>query len=146
MENQRAIAVLRELLRHEQCNVAVRLLESIVFISSLSTQLQRAVRDIADASVNHCESLTLLIRKLGGEPGPRGASLQSADLHFMELSIALPRFVSFHEDLVGYYNTAANQLGDAPEAASLVSRIADEHQQELTIVRELQRNGQSQAV
>lgn len=146
MENQRAIAVLCELLRHEQCNVATRLLESIVFITNLSTQLQRAVRHIAATSTEYCESLTLLIRKLGGEPGPRGGSVQSADLHFMELSIALPRFVSSHESLLGYYRAAAGRLGEAPEAATLVSRIADGHEKELVIVCELQRSEQSQAV
>jgi hypothetical protein len=138
MENQRAVAVLRELLRLEQCNVAVRLVESTVFISRASTQLQRAITAFASASVKYCESLTELIRELGGEPGPRGGNLSSADFHFMELSIALPRLLSGHESLVRYYRSGAAKLSDLPDISAVVSHIADEHQQELATIRELQ--------
>ncbi len=138
MEDQQAIAILRELLRREQCNVAIRFQESTVFISSLSTELQQAVAAFAAASVNYCESLTEVIRELGGEPGPRSGNLSSADFHFMELSIALPRFVQGHEALVGYYRSGAAKMGELPELSAFVSRIADEHQQELATIHELQ--------
>jgi hypothetical protein len=64
----------------------------------------------------------------------------------MELSIALPRLVRAHETLLRYFRAAIGKLSDAPDAAALVSSIADGHQRELVALGELQARRQSEAV
>lgn|GEM_PF-6199502 len=145
-ENEYAIAVVRELLSYEQRNGAVRLQEASVFVSSLSTRMQRAISTIASASAGFCESLTTLIRNLGGEPAPPCGRMLRDDPNYLELSVAWPRLIEQHEKLLGYYHASIEKLSEIPEASSLVSRIADEHQRELAVLRSLQPNNPTQPV
>lgn len=126
------LAVLNELLVAEQCSPAGRLRESTVFVSDLGSEEERAVRAMVEASAGHCGVLTTLIRRLGGEPGPRGIDVMTGDLHFQELGGAVPRVISEQGHLIALYQRALGRLGDEPEAAAIVGQIVEQHRADLS--------------
>ena len=126
------LAVLNELLVAEQCHPARRLCESTVFVSDLGSEEEGAVRALVEASTGHCGELTSLIRRLGGEPGPRGIDVMTGDLHFQELGGAVPRVISEQGHLIALYQRASERLGDEPEAAAIVGRIVERHRTDLS--------------
>ena len=132
MASTMTIRVLNELLVAEQCNPAGRLCESTVFVSELSSEAESVVRSMVDATAGHCAVLTTLIRRLGGEPGPRGNDVMTGDLHFQELGEAVPRVISEQGRLIDLYQRALERLGDEPEAAAVVSQIVEQHRADLS--------------
>ncbi len=132
MASTMTIAVLNELLVAEQCNPAGRLLESTVFVSDVSSEAEGVVRGMIEATTEHRRALTALIRRLGGEPGPRGNDVMSGDLHFQELGGAVQRVTSGQRRLIALYQRALERLGDEPEAAAVVSQIVEQHRTDLS--------------
>ena len=131
MNSQTAVAILNELLACEQGALAPRLFESTVFVSKLSIKDWRIAKDIAAATRENCATLADLTLRFGGTPGHRIQHVSTADLHFQELRHALPRLIADHESLMRKYRKAVEHLGSRPEAAGAVSRILQQHQQEL---------------
>lgn len=137
MPNESIAAILNGLLAAEHRNIAPRLCESTVFVSQLSVDANEIVQGMARASRDHCEALTAVILELGGEPVPRGLDVATADLHFLDLSHVLPRFIAAHLSLVAVYRLASSRVGDEPRAASVVSRITGRHRSDLRMLQAL---------
>lgn len=119
--------ILNELLVEEQCSLAIRLVESNVFVTRVATDELDTVKRMAGACKKHSEWLTDLILALGGLPGPRGTRTTSADLHFQDIRHVLPRLVDDCESLVSLYTRASRHVADEPLAAELVARIRARH-------------------
>lgn len=132
MASTMTLAVLNELLVAEQCNPAGRLWESTVFVSDVNSEAEGVVRAMVEATVEHRRSLTALIRRLGGEPGPRGNDVMSGDLHFQELGEAVPRVISEQRRLIALYQRALERLGDEAEAVAVVRQIVEQHRADLS--------------
>lgn len=136
MTDPQVIDVLNELLAREQRSWPARLFESTVFVSQLSVQDLRLVESMNRMATEHARWLAELILALGGTPGPRIDDVTTADLHFQELHHLLPRLVHEHELLVRRYTVAAERVTSEPQAAQLVTRILERHQQSLEQLQE----------
>ncbi len=128
MEKTRVVAILNETLGMEQRCLASRLLESTVFVSALSVEVEAIVRRLAGAAREHGKWLTDEITRLGGAPGPRVGDLTSGDLHFQELRRLLPRLVKDQEQIISGYALARDRIVSEPQAAQRVSRILGNHE------------------
>lgn len=140
MEEQSAIAILKELLTLEQKAPALRLFESTVFVSQLSVANWHITKRIADTNKKNCALLVELIQELGGTPGPRIQDVTTADLHYQELCRVLPRLIAEQESLTAKYQTADRHVASHAKAASLIHKILKQHQDALTELRSLDGN------
>jgi hypothetical protein len=138
MPQSPALDILNELLALERTNFGRRLLESTVFVSSLSVDDQLLVERIARAGDENAAKLTELVLRMGGVPGPRVTDPSVADLHYQELAHVLPRLISDREVLVRKCSLAAQKLVGEPTALAAVQRILARHREELAA---LQRRG-----
>lgn len=131
MSAETIIAVLNELLAAEQQAIAPRLFESTLFVSSASVTLAQLADRMRGQSVECQRALADCVSRLGGEPGLRCGSLESADLHFQELHRVLPRLMADHERLIAKYRSAIGRVADDEPSAAVVSRFLSAHEQEL---------------
>lgn len=136
MDNRATVGILNELLALEQRSLAVRLLESTVFVSRLAVEDLKIVQQMAIAGRQHAAWLADVLQTHGSVPGPRIADAQSADLHFQELHQLLPRLVTDRRALIRKYELAANHLGANPDATGVVARILDQHRRELASLQQ----------
>ncbi len=123
------IDVLNELLAAERSAPALRLIESIVFVSRGAADDVVVVRRMAEQSQQHAGWLTEVILQLGGSPGLRVADMTSAGLHFQELRSAMPYLLVQSEELVRKYNAASARVSSEPQAADLVGKILARHEE-----------------
>ncbi|MEK6797693.1 MAG: hypothetical protein AABZ12_01870 [Planctomycetota bacterium] len=131
------VDILNRVLSAEQGGLAERLLESTMFVSDASLQGAELVRRMAGESRRHCAALAGMVTLLGGAPASRRLDALSSDLHFQELGFVLPRVAAAEAALVFEYRSSASVLGDVPEAAKLVSGMADAHEKNLLQLRKL---------
>lgn len=137
MDKAQIVAILNELLTLEQRSLAPRLLESTVSVSGPSVPALVLVQRMTAATRDHGAALAKLILDLGGTPSPRRYLIATADLHFQDLQHVLPRLVIDFEAIVRSYTLAAQRLSDEPRALALVTRILQQHQQDLQSLSEL---------
>jgi hypothetical protein len=137
MHGAQVVAILNELLSIEQRSLAPRLLEATVSVSSLSIPALVLVQRMTAATRTHSAALAKLILDLGGTPAPRRYLIATADLHFQDLQHVVPRLVADQEAIVCSYTLAAQRLSDEPRALALVTRILQQHQQDLRTLSEL---------
>ncbi len=138
MINKRAIDILRELLAAEDGSFASRLIESTLFVGADEADEDVLVRRIAREVSEHRSWLVDLLSAYGGMPGPRRGELRSADLHFLDVSRALPRLVANLEEVVRKYDAAAALLpATAPGAVATVARIGQRHRANLEALQKL---------
>ncbi len=137
MQTSSIVAVLNELLALEQRNLAVRLMESGLFVSHLSVESLRAIQRMAKACGQHGSQLAAAIERLGGVLGPRTSDADSGDLHFQELHRLLPRLASDRESLVRKYSLASERVGADPVAGAAITGILDCHRKELALLGQL---------
>jgi hypothetical protein len=140
MDRRAIVDILNELLAFEQRSLAVRLLESTVFVSQLCLDDLKIVRQMAQAGERHAARLVEAILARGGAAGPRMADAQSADLHFQELRRLRPRLIAEHQTLIRKYELATARVGAEAEMADLVSRILERHREELASLHQLGRH------
>jgi hypothetical protein len=132
--DRKTIDVVQELLAAEQASIVLRLAESTVFISPLSTRQASAIRRIAADITEHSASLVDLLTSAGRSPGPRIAYLNTADLHFQEISAALPRVAADLTHLTHLCERAAQRTTD-PAVAAVIARMTDRHRKHLETLR-----------
>lgn len=137
MDRSSVVDILNELLAIEQQNIARRMLESTVFITSPAIKDWAVVQRTARASRDHEASLVEAILAFGGAPGLRVGSANTADLHYQELHHSLPRLVAWFEDAINTYTHGAKRVETEPEAGRVVSEILECHRQELMSIRQL---------
>lgn len=125
------IAILNELLAMEQQCIAVRLVESTMFVSSLSVRDNQLLRELSDKSTDHSRRLVDAILALGGSPGPRTVDASSADLHFQELHCVLPRLMADQQLLINCYRAAAASISDEVQAIDVIQAILQDHERGL---------------
>lgn len=137
MDQDRVIVVLNELLGAELHGLPRRLLESTVFVSSLSIREYGLVQQMAKASEEHASWLADAILARGGVPGPRRVDPRTADLHFVELHHACPQLVIECESLIREYDRALGRIGTDRDSSKLIARILDRHREELSALKEV---------
>ena len=134
--DRKTIDIVQELLAAEQASVVLRLAESTVFVSPLSAPQALAVRRIASEINEHSAWLVDLLTHAGQSPGPRIGDLSSADLHFQEVSYALPRVTADVEHLTRLCERAAQRSTD-PTLAPVVARMTQRHRKHLETLQAL---------
>lgn len=127
MDQEEVLRMLNELLNREQCSLALRLMESGVFVSSADVEAYSLVQRLARGATENAEALTNLILRLGGIPGPRYRDAHFADVHYLEARHLLPPLVKERRELVRLYEAGASRLGGEPAAAAVVTRILGGH-------------------
>lgn len=137
MDRAQVVAILNELLTLEQRSIAPRLLEATVSVSSLSVPVLVLIQRMTAATRDHGAALAKLILDTGGTPDPRRYLIATADLHFQDLLHVVPRLFADQETVVRRYTIAAQRLSDEPRALALVTRILQQHQQDLRALSEL---------
>ena len=123
------IDVLNELLAAERSAPALRLIESIVFVSRAASEDIFVVRRMAEQSQQHAGWLTEVILQLGGSPGLRVTDMTSAGLHFQELRSAMPYLLVQSEELVRKYNAASARVSSESQAVEVVGKILARHEE-----------------
>lgn len=131
------IATLNQLLGAEQCNLAPRLVQSEVFVSSMSVPASEVVRRMADTMRRNCEELVDLIIDLGGEPRPQPCDVSTANLHYQELAYVIPQLVQAHENLIRQYTAARPKVAGNRAASDLITSILSHHDRDLSRLKEL---------
>lgn len=137
MQTSSVVAILNELLALEQRNLAIRLMESTLFVSHVSVESLRAIQRMAKACVQHGSRLAAAIERLGGALGPRIGDADSGDLHFQELHRLLPRLASDRASLVRKYALASERVGGDAVAGEAIAGILDCHRKELVLLGQL---------
>jgi hypothetical protein len=130
-----ATDILNELLAAEQCSLALRLVESTVFVSRTSVADRFLLQRLAQSARQHCERLSGLILDLGGVPWPRKPDLATADLHYQELHHLVPRLEADLESLIGKYAAASRELGNDRRIGPTLAAILSAHRDNLQSLR-----------
>ncbi len=137
MASPEILDVLNDLLNSERSSLALRLIESDVFVSQSSARAAEIMRRMARSALRHCQQLASLIYDLGGEIGPHPANARTAHLHFQELGYVLPGLVADHENCISRYKSALPKLAASSRAVSLANRILAQHQVDLQDLQSL---------
>jgi len=130
MEAVDTAQILKELSGAERRSLAVRLLESTVFVSPLGVGDLHLVKRLAAHSKERCAEMAALIIELGEAPALYTRDPMSADLHYMELGHAMPRLLAHEEALLGLYCRAARRLEPDSPAGAFVIRACKELRQD----------------
>ncbi len=112
-------------------------MESTMFVSRLAVKELTAVRNMVRASDQNAARLAAAILDRGGAPAPRIDDVRSGDLHFQDIRCLLPRLVEEREALVRKYTLAAGRVGDDTDVQALLSKIAEQHRDELSTLGQL---------
>ena len=123
MEITRVQAVLGELLEAEERSLLPRLLESTVFADSQAAGELGIVRHMVAEHQEDARRLFETLVALDGRPGPSVSEIGSADFHYLDLEVLLPRVLADQEQLAARYGAAAEALDDCPPAADVVGEI-----------------------
>ncbi len=130
MKSADSVEILSELLGAEQRSLAVRLLESTVFVPRLGVHDLHLVKRLADQSKERCAELAELIIELGEVPAPCTHDPTSADLHYVELGYAMPRLLADQVALSRMYSQAAELLEEDSPARAFVVRACNQLRQD----------------
>ena len=131
MIDQRIIDVLNELLGAEQSYLLPRLAESGIFVTQPSTNDHVVIERMMGANAQRREALVSLIIESGGAPAPRETDLESADLHFQQLDLLLPRLLESTRAVAAKYDRAAGRVAAQMSAASLIAQHNAEHKTDI---------------
>ena len=137
MEITRVQAVLGELLEAEERSLLPRLLESTVFADSQAAGELGIVRHMVAEHQEDARRLFETLVALDGRPGPSVSEIGSADFHYLDLEVLLPRVLADQEQLAARYGAAAEALDDCPPAADVVGEIAGRHRTRAEYLRKL---------
>ncbi len=138
MSQAEVLDVLNELLTVEQRRLAIRLVESTLFVSEDAIAESRLLVRMVDQSGQHCGRLVDVMLQLGGVPGPRTGDLDTAHLHYQQLDHLWPHLVADHEKLVATYRRAAERVVCEPQAAEVVGGILAKYQADFDSLRDAQ--------
>ncbi len=130
MKSADSVEILGELLGAEHRSLAVRLLESTVFVPPLGVGDLHLVKRLADQSQERCAELVELIIEFGEMPALYTHDPMSADLHFLELGHAMPRLLADQVALSRMYSQAAELLEADSPARAFVVRACNELRQD----------------
>lgn len=135
--DQRTVEIINELLAAEQASTVRRVVESTAFVSPLSARQASAVRNIAGEMADHGAWLVDLLSRAGRSPGPRFGNVRSADLHFLDISHALPRIIADFQRLANMCDRGARLVQDS-DASSVIAKMAERHRTHAETLRKLQ--------
>ncbi len=131
MIDQLIIDVLNELLGAEQAYLLPRLAESGIFVAGPSTKDHTVIERMMLENARRREALASLIIESGGAPAPREADLESADLHFQQLDLILPRLLDRTRAVAAKYERAAGRVSSHLSASSLIAQHHAEHKTDI---------------
>jgi len=124
MDTTRLGNILSELLEAQQQSLLPRLMESTVFVTAQTADEMAAVRRLVDEHDQDVRRLADALLAAGGQPLPAVGQIVSADFHYVDLHILLPRVLADQERLAARYAAAAPALSGAGPAAEVVRDIA----------------------
>lgn len=131
MIDQHIIDVLNELLGAEQSYLLPRLAESGIFVTQPSTKDHVVIERMTRGNARRREALASLIIESGGAPAPREADLESADLHFQQFDLILPRLLESTRAVAAKYVRAAGRVSAHMSAASLIAQHSAQHKDDI---------------
>lgn len=134
---RKTIDIVQELLAAEQASIALRLAESTLFVAPPSAPDSAALGRIADEINEHSAWLADLLTAADRSPGPRISDLSTADLHFQEISFALPRLTADLTRLAQLCERAATGVATDQTVAPVVARMTDRHRKHLETLQAL---------
>ncbi|MCH9058745.1 MAG: hypothetical protein IIB55_08975, partial [Planctomycetes bacterium] len=125
--DRKTIDIVQELLAAEQASIALRLAESTLFVAPPSAAEASALGRIAGEINEHSAWLVDVLARAGRSPGPRISDLSTADLHFQEISFALPRLTADLTRLAHLCERAATEVATDQTVAPVVARMTERH-------------------
>lgn len=137
MSTPAIIATLNQMLDIEQQSLALRVHESNPYVSLSEVAVNNAVRSMALHARSHREALSEMILDLGGQPVPRRANIETANLHYLDLFAVVPLLLESHEKVVAQYKQLTPRLAGHKPAADLAARILARHESDLETLRGL---------
>ena len=135
--DRKTIDIVQELLAAEQASIALRLAESTLFVAPPSAAEASALGRIAGEINEHSAWLVDVLARAGRSPGPRISNLSTADLHFQEISFALPRLTADLTRLAQLCERAATGVATDQAVAPVVARMTDRHRKHLATLETL---------
>ncbi|MHC4610328.1 MAG: hypothetical protein ACYS7M_08275, partial [Planctomycetota bacterium] len=110
MEITRVHSILDELIAAQGRSLLPRLLESTVSVGSQAAGELEIVRRLVAEEDTDTQRLVDTLMDLDGMPGPPVGEITSADFHYVDLDVLLPRVLADQEQLAARYQTAAGAL------------------------------------
>lgn len=135
--DRKTIDIVQELLAAEQASIALRLAESTLFVAPPSAAEASALGRIAGEMNEHSAWLADLLTAAGQSPGPRVSDLSTADLHFQEISFALPRLTADLTRLAHLCERAATEVATDQTVAPVVARMTERHRKHVETLEAL---------
>ena len=136
MDADPVIDTLNALRREEATSLLPRLAEATVFVPLGSAAGHVDLQRMIDDERQHLAWLDETVLDLDGNLAPLVRDIRSADLHYQEWQVLLPRLRDDQQRLACAFEAAAPRVARSPQAADAVSRIAARHH---THARQLER-------
>lgn len=127
MDADPVIDTLNVLRRVEATSLLPRLAEATVFVPPGSAAGHVDLQRMIDDEHQHLAWLDETVLDLDGNLAPLVRDIRSADLHYQEWKVLLPRLRDDQRRLAGAFEAAAPRVARSPQAADAVSRIAARH-------------------
>ena len=135
--DRKTIDIVQELLAAEQASIALRLAESTLFVAPPSAAEASALGRIAGEINEHSAWLVDVLARAGRSPGPRIRNLSTADLHFQEISFALPRLTADLTRLAHLCERAATEVASDQAVTAVVARMTERHRKHVETLEAL---------
>ena len=130
---------LASLLEAEQASIVRYVKPSSPYLTRATAKLRADILEWVAASERRETELAGTIARLGGWPGPRGLQPEEQYMAYLSLRFLMPKLVDAKQLLLDRYENALTQLGKEPgtppEVTQLLTRLRDEHAEQLAAVR-----------
>ncbi|MHC4093466.1 MAG: hypothetical protein ACYSVY_24870 [Planctomycetota bacterium] len=137
MEITRVHGILDELIAAQGRSLLPRLLESTVSVGSQAAGELEIVRRLVAEEGTDTQRLVDTLMDLDGMPGPSVGEITSADFHYVDLDVLLPRVVADQQQLAARYQAAAEALSGCAPAEETVRGIGARQRARLEYLRKL---------
>ncbi len=127
MDRARVYTTLNDLLAAEQAAVLPRLTECTAYIAPDEVDGLEGVGRMAAEQQANVARLAQVLIDLGGQPEPHTRNRHTADFHYVDLDVLLPRVIADERALAARYQGAQAAASDYPSAAAVVADLAAWH-------------------
>lgn len=130
--------VLNKLYAAEKRSLLPRLAEMGVFVQWAKAHELEQVRRMTAEHARHCEWLDDAAQSAGGSLDPACADVATANLHYCDLRLLLPRVIRNVHALIEHYGQVMKERAAlVSQAAEVVARIYNRHQVHLDQLEQL---------
>ena len=132
-----AVAILNRLLHAEHCGVVNRLRDAGSFTSRATAKERQIIDRMLADEVEHERGLSEAILSLRGTPDPGPAPIESGELHFLTLSLLLPRILASKAELIRIYESAGST--GVPRVDAMIKGFLENHRRHLQDLQHVSR-------